>query len=310
MLDFDPVAALRENLATERRPPDGLLHPSGDLIGSLRHAQLRAAGAPTIDSDVVSDTRMMIGTLTHSWLERTFRSAPVMCEVKLDRWMPDGWTGTADAMFWNAERRAFVLLDYKTVKPEGIRYILKDGIKEEHLWQGSAYWWAAARMGIPLVNGFCVLYLPTQQLLARDGFVQPTLQEVTPLGREMVEGTMEERWVQTRRYLNLQPEKFGWINDWLAPVQEPVQKLSLNKSLKTPVIDVKLAPHWSAAYCPFPDELCNCRFTPTMKVGHWESKGKDLIEYVPRNDVPQPSGNIEFPSAGLLRNLENAVVAA
>jgi len=57
---------LNNTLRGDRRPPDGKLHPSGDLIGSLRHAQLRAAGAPTIESEIVSDTRLMTGTQWHS----------------------------------------------------------------------------------------------------------------------------------------------------------------------------------------------------------------------------------------------------
>ena len=32
---------------------------------------------------------------------------------------------------------------------------------------------------------------------------------------------------------------------------------------------MKLVPHWSADYCPFPDELCDCRQQGTTKIGHW-----------------------------------------
>jgi hypothetical protein len=316
MLDFDPVGALRASLAADRRPPDGLLHPSGDLRGSLRHSQLRAAGAPTLESDVVGDTRLMIGTLTHRWLESAFRSAPVMNEVKLDAWMPTGWTGTADAFFWNAERRGFVLVDYKTIKPEGIAYVLRDGMKEDHLWQASAYWWAAARMGIPLVVGFGVLYLPTQQLRAKDGFVQPTFQEGTPLPQELVEGVMAERWALTEAYLrslpvtwndpraaDLDPHEF--VTDRLAPVQERVLKLTLNKQLKTPVINVSYVPHWSTEFCPYPDELCNCRQQGVTKFGHWTLEGGTPV-YVPRKDEEQPA-DIPEPSESEWRALAKAI---
>src|SRR5215213_2274771 len=114
MLDFDVEALLRRRLEADRRPADGLLHCSGDLIGSLRHAQLRAAGAPTVISDIVGDTRMRIGTLTHTDFERIFRGKPVMLEVALEDYLPTGWTGTCDWIAWNTERKAFVLGDLKT----------------------------------------------------------------------------------------------------------------------------------------------------------------------------------------------------
>jgi hypothetical protein len=66
-----------------------------------------------------------------------------MQEVKLDRrWLPDGWSGTADWIFWNADLGGFVLGDLKTIKGDGITWIEKDGAKREHLWQLSAYWHA------------------------------------------------------------------------------------------------------------------------------------------------------------------------
>jgi hypothetical protein len=316
ILDFDPVAELRRCLIANRRPPDGLLHPSGDLIGPLRHTMLTAANAPRLESDVVGDTRLMIGTLTHDWLERSFRSRPVMNEVKLTPYMPEGWSGTADAFFWNHERRGFVLVDHKTIKPEGIGWVIRDGMKDEHLWQASAYWWAAARMGIPLVNGFTICYWPTQQLLAREGAVQPMAVEGTPLPQEVVERRMAERWAATREYLNALPgteqanivgmsvEDY-YINPALAPVNPRVQKLSLNTKLKVPAIDVKLAPHWTSQFCPFDDSLCSCSQQAVSKIGQWVRGEDGTLAYEPRANTDQPDA-IERPSDKLIRALVKA----
>jgi hypothetical protein len=51
--------------------------------------------------------------------------------VKLDRWMPEGWSGTADWVFWNADLGGFVLGDLETIKGDGITWIEKDGAKSE-----------------------------------------------------------------------------------------------------------------------------------------------------------------------------------
>lgn len=317
MLHFDPVELLERQLADDRRPPDGLLHPSGDLIGSLRHAQLRAAGAPTVASEIVSDVRLMTGTMWHSFYEATFRRAklPVMTEVKLDRWLPEGWSGTADWLMWSDEYKAFVLGDLKTIKGEGMPYVERDGIKDEHLWQLSAYWYACEAMGIPLVKAFVVLYLP-QNVPAGEN-PQPLLAEGRPLDRELVIGTMQERWQKTSDYLDelwlckehSEDGSVNWLQPSLAPEQERVQILRWNG--KQGVYDVKLAPHWSTAYCPYPNELCACSEQGTNKIGHFKlnegvisvshkSDGQPgaalgaQVEYVPRKTKDEDYSDIEL----------------
>lgn len=313
ILDFDLVDLLSSKLAGDRRPPDGLLHPSGDLLGSLRHAQLRAAGAPTLESDVVSDTRLMIGTLTHRWLEDCMRGQLVINEVKLDRFLPEGWTGTADALFWNAEKRGFVLTDYKTIKPEGMTWISRDGMKTEHLWQASVYWHACVAAGLPMVNGFVIFYIPTNQLLAKDGAVSPMVAEGTPLPGKTVGRVMHDRWTQTRAYLatvhhdNIKGKyDADWLTPALAPVQERIVKLTLNKTAKRPVINVSFVPHWSAQFCPYPNELCDCRTQTVNKIGHWDRNDAGLLEYVPREDMPQPVSPIPDPDDKLINALVKA----
>lgn len=288
MLPYDITELLRSRLSRDRRPPDGLLHPSGDLIGSLRHAQLRAAGAPTIESDVVSDTRLMTGTMWHSFFESVFNAArlPVMTEVKLDRWLPEGWSGTADWLIWNNEpypNGAFILGDLKTIKGEGMKYVQYEGIKDEHMWQLSAYWYALEAMGLPLVKGFAVYYLPQNAPIGEN--VEPSLQVGMPLPREQVIGRMEGRWKATQAYLAgvkakrqaLQSSSSGgagstrgldvFINEHLAPEQDRVQIIRwVGKESKW---EVKLAPHWSAMFCPYPTELCDCRSQGITKIGEF-----------------------------------------
>lgn len=208
----------------------------------------------------------MTGTMWHSYFEGLFNAArlPVMTEVKLDRWLPEGWSGTADWLIWNDDLKAFVLGDLKTIKGEGMKYVQYEGIKKEHLWQASAYWHALFNMGLPLVKGFFIYYLP--QNVPPGEQVEPSLQEGMPLDREIVVGAMEARWAQTKLYLSALGEG-SFINEYLAPEQERVQIVRWNKARS--VWDVKLAPHWSAAYCPYPDELCSCRHQGTEKIGEY-----------------------------------------
>jgi hypothetical protein len=64
----------------------------------------------------------MTGTLWHGWAHEALvrTGMPFMQEVKLDRWLPEGWSGTADWVFWNADLGGFVLGDMKTIKGDGV----------------------------------------------------------------------------------------------------------------------------------------------------------------------------------------------
>jgi hypothetical protein len=213
-----------------------------------------------------------------------------MTEVKLDRWLPEGWSGTADWILWSAEHEAFVLVDLKTMKSEGIRFIESGGMKEEHRWQASSYWHALYRMGLPLLDKFHVLYLPMTPLMDRE--VEPVLTESQPVPFQTINPVMEERWAWTEAYLQRVSEAVHspqwpylmYLNDALVPVQDRVFKFAYSSARN--IVDVKLGPHWSAAYCPFPDELCDCSTQTTEKVGHYTSDG-----YVPRkgySDIEPP----------------------
>lgn len=307
MLTFDVTELLHDALRGDRRPPDGKLHPSGDLIGSLRHSMLRAAGAPTIESEITSDVRLMTGTLWHTYFEAIFRrnKLAVITELKLDPWLPEGWSGTADWIAWSEQYRAFVLGDLKTIKGEGMTWIEKDGIKEEHQWQLSSYWYALENMGLPLVKGYVVFYLP-QNVPVDKPDVVPMLAEGMPLDRDLVLGTMNERYAQTREYLDeIEASINGggplFLNDKLAPVQDRVQAVRQNKKKDGIVFDVKLVPHWSAAYCPFPTELCDCSTQGQTKIGEYDLDGN----YTPRKDHEDVKPTVS-PSAAQLKKARAA----
>jgi hypothetical protein len=287
LLDFDIEALLRRKLEADRRPPDGKLHASGDLIGSLRHSQLKIAGAPTVQSDIVGDVRLRTGTLIHTDFERIFRGKPVMLEVKLDDYLPEGWSGTSDYVIWNFERRAFVLGDLKTVKAEALPWILKEGVKDSHQHQLTAYYRALRKMGIPLLEGYGVLYLPITQDVREP--VQPTWQEATPLPDDYMDELMSSRWAAAQAYLSSiggGKSNKRFLTDELAPVQERVWKTYWNKSaskakgVDTPGVEAKLVPDWSTTYCEFPSDLCNCRSQRPEKAGTWFA-GPEGVTFTP-----------------------------
>lgn len=320
LLDFDVEALLRAKIARDRRPPDGKLHASGDLVGSLRHAQLRAAGAPTVVSDIVADVRMRTGTLIHHDFERIFRGRPVMLEVKLDEYMPTGWSGTADWIAWNAERKAFVLGDLKTAKAEGIPWIIRDGIKDSHQHQLSAYWYALRKMGLPLVRGYAVMYLPITQDVREP--VQPTLQEADPLPEDYMMELMADRWGQTSAYLlevaqALESEVKGterFLQPSLAPVQEREIRTYWNKAVskakgvETPGVEVKLVPNWSTSYCDYPNELCDCRTQKPEKLGHWMAVDEGVVFTASRGKqgLYDPADPVGHPSSKQIKELKDA----
>jgi hypothetical protein len=283
LFPIDVLQVIKDDLADDRRPPDGLLHPSSHLIGSLRHAMLDVAGAPKIESDFISDVRLMTGTMWHSRIENAlgpvFAKGHLRTELRLKPWLPEGWAGTADWVMWNPEHACWVLGDLKTIKGEGIEWILKDGIKMEHMWQLSSYFWALAETGVPLWPEFGVLYLPMNNVPGKS--VDSQLLWGKPLDRELVWGRMEARWEAVTQYLATLNGHKPWdaryyVTDALAPPQEREQRTFW--SAKTGVFDLKLVPHWSAAYCPFPTELCNCNEQGSTKIGHYNVDGT----YVPR----------------------------
>lgn len=275
-----PGIFLRE-IEAQKRPHDGLLHASTDLNGSMRHVMLRAVGAPSKSRSIASGIRLMHGTLWHEWFHQTLikRGIPFFHELNLTEHMPEGWSGTADWVFWHPEYQAFILGDLKTSKGEALFWINKDGAKNEHIWQLSAYFYALVNMGLPMVKGMGVMYWPMND--TNDGdVILPTIQEVEPLPEDVVTGRMAERWSLTQEYVGsieagphdlLQNPEY-YLTDALAPVQERVQKVIWNKAQG--VFNVVLAPHWSARFCDFAPPLCTCSEQGTTKIGHYTLEGE------------------------------------
>ena len=305
MFPIDLNEIVREEVRAWHRPPDGLLHCSSDIVGSLRHAMLTAAGAPRKEQTFVRQVATIIGDSLHKSFEKwlTQRHIPFMHEVSVTPWLPEGWSGTADWVIWSPKAQAFVLGDLKTAKGEAFRWLQSDGAKIEHIYQLSAYWYALEKMGLPLVSGIWIYYLPKNEVMGEA--TEPILFETDVLPRKEVYSIMESRWELTKAYLESVKENAlefnrnwsawgpmdmghdGYLTDELAPVQDRVQKMWWSK--KTETWDVKLVPHWSAAYCPFTPELCDCSVQGTTKVGAWvwirDGDGigdEPYLEYIPR----------------------------
>lgn len=288
-LPFDLSEIVAEELDNQRRPNDHLLHASSHLVGSLRHAQLAVAGAPTVDSPLVSTVRMHTGTMWHKWLQDRLvdLGIPFMQEVNLTPWLPKGWGGTADFLFFVPDLKAFKLEDLKTTKGEGMRFLQSGGAKEEHKWQTSLYWHGARRMGLPMVKEIGILYLPMNDTRDINETIEPLEINFEPIPWDEIHKVAKSRADAVTEYLDslpFNPREVGegqtihagmFLTDALAPVQERELKPYFNR--RDDKWELKLIPHWSAAYCPYPSDLCNCRDEGTTKVGEWVGG-----TYVPR----------------------------
>lgn len=271
MLPFDLNEILEAKLAEARRENDGMLHASSHLLGSLRHAQLDVAGAPkTAARSLVGDVRLWTGTMWHTQLDEWFKAerVPVIANMDLAPWMPKGWGGTCDYLIFNPEYSAFALIDLKTIKGDGMRWILRDGPKQEHVYQASLYWHAAKKSGLPLIKQIGIFYLPMSETRDSEYPVLPTLVEFEPLPEDKIIPLAEARWAKTEAYLASLPEdRSTWVTPALAPVQERDLVAKFNKTQG--VYEAKLVPNWSTAYCEYGNDLCNCRTQGTTKIGHW-----------------------------------------
>ncbi|MDE2101494.1 MAG: hypothetical protein KGL39_29885 [Patescibacteria group bacterium] len=230
---------------------------------------------------------MWIGSLVHEDIHRILRKigVPYMAEVNMTPWLPRGWGGTADAFVWNPDLKAFVLTDFKTSKGESMKYIANGGAKIEHVKQTSAYWHAAKKMGLPLVKKIGVYYLPKND--TRGGGVEPLLMEFEPVPVRDLAKDMKYRHGRVTEYVDSLPYFLRdridgapvehWVTDALEPVQQREQKLYWDRYSDT--WELKLVPHWSAAYCPYPHELCDCGSQGTTKIGFYDFDGT----YYPRD---------------------------
>lgn len=286
VLPFDLTEIILAELRRQRRGNDGLLHASSHLTGSLRHAQLDVAGAPRVQSELLSEITLYTGTMWHEFIHATLRrqGVPYMAEVNMTPWMPLGWGGTLDGLVLNPELKAFVLTDFKTQKGEGMRFIARDGAKEEHRYQTSLYWHAAKKMLAGtgrIAKSLGVWYLPKNDTRSKEDIVEPVLADFDPIPWAKIKGDAETRAQRAQEYRESitgwkGPEKpmalKRYLTDALEPVQERRQTLYFDRATST--YDVLLKPHWSAAYCPFPSELCNCNEQGQTKIGFYGDDGE------------------------------------
>jgi hypothetical protein len=271
MLPID-LAEVFQQAVVEDRPSSGNLRCSSDLTGSLRHSQLRLANAPTNEREIAAEIRALHGELWHEWFHDTLEKTgyPFFHEVKLTDYLPEGWGGRADWVFWHPGYKAFVLGDFKTSRGEAMYWIERDGAKKEHIWQMSAYWHALVKMGLPMVKGFAILYWPMNDTPGKE-VVLPSVQECEPVPAEVLHKEMAYRWERCQEYLALidgASSDTSYINDKLAPPIEREQKLYWSKVSKA--FEVKLVPHWLSRFCPYPDELCDCSQQGTTKIGQYK----------------------------------------
>lgn len=260
------------------------------------------------ENPLMSAIRLMTGTLWHDWIGETMerQGVPVMREVNVSAGLPEGWSGTADLLTWDAEEQGFVLHDLKTTRGEGIFWIEKDGMKDDHLHQCSAYFWALVEMGFPMVPYFDVIYLPMNDAPDVTG---PSVQRGKPIPRDTLYPLMESRKEAVEAYLasieagldglgphmlDREPERY--LTDALAPGLPREQKLYK----KGDIFELKLVPNWRTRYCPFDPPLCDCQEQGTTKIGEYRlyvSRGYDDEEqfegwnYTPREgyELLEPS---------------------
>lgn len=242
------------------------------------------------------------GTMWHEMIHDTLRrlGVPYMAEVNLTPWLPKGWGGTSDAAVWNPELKAFVLTDYKTRKGEGMRFIVRDGAKEDHRFQTSLYWHGWKKMGVPLAKKVGVFYLPKNDTRNRDEIIEPVLADFEPIPQRELTQIAKKRFNRLLEYedslpfvpesvqlreMGVEPDEVDvpeveidhWLTDALEPPQPREQRVYFDR--KTETWDVKLVPHWSAPYCPFPDTLCDCSTHGETKIGMFDVDGST---YIPR----------------------------
>lgn len=207
----------------------------------------------------------------HRWFNRKFidQGMPVINEMRLTNWLPEGWSGIADWLVWDTDKRAFTLADLKTIKGEGLKW-LRGKPKEEHVWQLSAYYHALKEAKFPLVREFMVIYLPMNDVPSEE--ISPKIMNCTPLPKDVVWPIMEEKWARAKEYLAT-VDKEQYVTDKLAEPTGRIQRLFRSGTK----YDLKLIPHWTSMFCPYDNSLCDCNTGGTNKIGEYRDG-----EYYPR----------------------------
>lgn len=269
------------------REDDGLLHCSKHIWWPLRFSQLEMAGNPTSKSEFLDRINMLTGTLHHTFIEDWLKKQKdrwwelIASEVDLTPYLPNGWTGKADWVFYDKEADHCILGDLKTIKPEAVQYLT--GIKEDHLAQLSCYDYGLRQAGYTMAPKLFVFYLPKNKVWTHKVVPQQ------PISEPII--NIEQTMIGIKEHVD------GYISGGfgLASMPKPVYKYSWNKAMS--VFDVKQHPDWRELYtCPFDEALCPR--TPIKKVGHWTLDRKwHSRGGIPSTLKPKPS-NAEFVKRG------------
>lgn len=273
LFPIDLGELFHRELLRDGKSNDHMLHPSSHLTGNLRHAALDAAGAPRKTRPLIDQIVLETGTMWHERFAEMLRrqGVPFMSEVNVTPWLPVGWAGTADALIWNPEAKAFVLVDFKTTAGRSLQYIEKDGAKKEHVMQASAYWHACRNMGLPMLKKVAVLYWPKDAVPGR--LTEPLLVDFEPVPRAKLAKIMTDRYNKVAKYVGSLGGEFGspvpggdvrpladWVTDDLPPGMPREVKMRNGGQ------DAVLVPHWSTRYCQYDEELCDCSTQGETKI--------------------------------------------
>lgn len=266
----DIEQVIEEGMSEDNREPDGLLHCSSHIWLPLRFTQLEFAGNPMGQPELLDKVNMQTGTLWHKQVEEWLKKDKtkwwelVASEVDLTNYLPKGWTGTADWVFYDKEADHCILGDLKTIKPESVQWLT--GIKDEHLSQLSCYNAGLTKAGYTMAPEVFVFYLPKNKVWTHK--VTPQLLHSPPMGILAIEQAMNNTYMRVQDYVTT---SYG-----LASMPDPVYKYTWNKTMG--VFDVKQHPDWREAYCcPFDENLCPR--TPVKKIGHWTLQRKWVTKY-------------------------------
>lgn len=281
ILPFDITKVLKDELwrPPRKRTGDSILYCSSDITDSLRHIQLRAAGAPEKPPELASLIKMETGTLWHGRWEKILsrRGYIAAKEIRISDYLPKGWGGRLDWMIWSIARQAFSITDLKTVEGNSIPWLELRGMKPAHKAQLSVYW-HSLNGKVPLLDGVAIAYMPISKINGES--IDPIWLVEDPIPKDVIIPELERRYEATMLYLDTLKEEGNesFINPALSDPIEREQKLFKNKNK----YELKLVPSDAARWCRFPNEICDCSEQGTTKIGEWREEQRNSWKYFPR----------------------------
>lgn len=246
----------------EDREDDGLLHCSGDILAPMHHLYLNKLGAEKKPNDAASKLRMLTGTLWHERFEEVVYELGGISEIPLAEGLPEGWAGTADALI-PSERRipereapAYRLQDLKTTSVAGLR--MNYWIKDTHLWQVSAYYWALDAMGYNIDPEFDILYVGVSGYRPIPSDSEMAYKTLTskPLPKDVVWNRLERRMRALENLTELPEQDYEYV--WEYGIDK---KNGLHRVKRT---------HWLTKFCPYDEMACSCNDPDNIAIEHFD----------------------------------------